>query len=110
METNSEAGGHGAAGLHNVYTQRETVEYFQQHGKFPDGAVIIKELLKAVTAPYDDWDREPRQWSGRMVYYGQGYKRTLRFQSALESLCEISKPCKSPLKKSLAACRLSRTN
>jgi len=51
VETSSEASGHGAAGLHNVYTQRGVTEYFQRNGKFPDGAVIVKELLKAVTAP-----------------------------------------------------------
>lgn len=51
VETSSEASGHGAAGLHNVYTQRGVTEYFRQNGKFPDGAVIVKELLKAVTAP-----------------------------------------------------------
>lgn len=50
VETSSAASRHGAAGLHNVYTQRGVAEYFQQNGKFPDGAVIVKELLKAVTA------------------------------------------------------------
>ena len=50
VETSGEASGHGAAGLHNVYTQAGVAEYFQQNGKFPDGAVIIKELLKATTA------------------------------------------------------------
>jgi len=51
VERSSEASGHGAAGLHNVYTQRGVAEYFQQNGKFPDGAVLVKELFKAVTAP-----------------------------------------------------------
>jgi len=51
VETSSAASRHGAAGLHNVYTQRGVAEYFRQHGKFPDGAVVVKELLKAVTAP-----------------------------------------------------------
>ena len=50
VEPSSAASGHGAAGLHNVYTQRGVAAYFQQHGKFPDGAIIIKELLKAATA------------------------------------------------------------
>lgn len=50
VETSSEASGHGAAGLHNVYTQAGVAEYFQHNGSFPDGAVIIKELLKATTA------------------------------------------------------------
>lgn len=49
VETSSEASGHGAAGLHNVYTQRATIDHFRETGSFPDGAVIIKELLKATT-------------------------------------------------------------
>jgi len=51
VDRSSEASGHGAAGLHNVYTQRGVAEYFQEKGTFPDGAVIVKELLNAVTAP-----------------------------------------------------------
>ncbi len=50
VDTSSAASGHGAAGLHNVYTQRGVAEEFRQNGKFPDGAVIIKELLKGETA------------------------------------------------------------
>lgn len=50
IETSSAASGHGAAGLHNVYTQRATIDHFRATGKFPDGAVIVKELLKGATA------------------------------------------------------------
>lgn len=50
VKTSSEASGHGAAGLHNVYTQRATIDHFRATGKFPDGAVIVKELLKGATA------------------------------------------------------------
>ena len=50
VEISSAASGHGAAGLHNVYTQPGVAEYFRENRKFPDGAVIVKELLKAVTA------------------------------------------------------------
>jgi len=50
VEASSAASGHGAAGLHNVYTQNGVIEYFRQHGSFPDGAVLVKELLKADTA------------------------------------------------------------
>jgi cytochrome c len=39
----------GAAGLHNVYTQPETVSHFRATGDFPDGAVLVKELLSAKT-------------------------------------------------------------
>ena len=51
VETSSATSRHGAAGLHNVYTQRGVAKYFQQNGQFPDGAVIVKELLTAATAP-----------------------------------------------------------
>ncbi len=51
VETSAEASSHGAAGLHNVYTQPGVADYFRENGQFPDGAVVIKELLKAVTAP-----------------------------------------------------------
>lgn len=36
-----------AAGLHNVYTQPETVRHYRETGGFPDGAVLVKELLAA---------------------------------------------------------------
>ena len=51
VESSGAASGHGAAGLHNVYTQPGVVEYYLEHQSFPDGAVLIKELLKGVTAP-----------------------------------------------------------
>ncbi len=37
-------------GQHVVYTQPETVEAFRATGKFPDGAVLVKELLNAESA------------------------------------------------------------
>lgn len=49
VEQSSAASRHGAAGLHNVYTQPGVAEFFQKNGTFPDGAVLVKELLKAVT-------------------------------------------------------------
>lgn len=39
----------GAMALHNVYTQPEAVDYFIKHNKFPDGAIVIKELFKSHT-------------------------------------------------------------
>ena len=44
-----EEGKVGSQGFHNVYTQPETVEAFRKSGKFPDGSVLVKELLKAKT-------------------------------------------------------------
>lgn len=34
----------GADGLHLVYTQPETIEHYKKTGKFPDGAILVKEL------------------------------------------------------------------
>ncbi len=34
---------------HVVYTQPETIEYYKKNGRFPDGAVLVKELLNAET-------------------------------------------------------------
>ena len=34
---------------HVVYTQPETIEYYQKKRRFPDGAVLVKELLHAET-------------------------------------------------------------
>lgn len=34
---------------HVVYTQPETIEYYKKKGRFPDGAVLVKELLNAET-------------------------------------------------------------
>lgn len=39
----------GSKGFHNVYTQPETAATFRSTGQFPDGAVLVKELLKATT-------------------------------------------------------------
>ena len=39
----------GSKGFHSVYTQPETVAAFRSNGKFPDGAVLVKELFKATT-------------------------------------------------------------
>ncbi|GJL51678.1 MAG: hypothetical protein NPIRA01_29050 [Nitrospirales bacterium] len=34
---------------HVVYTQPETIQHYQQTGEFPDGAVLVKELLNTKT-------------------------------------------------------------
>ncbi len=39
----------GDSDFHNVFTQPDTVEAFRETGKFPDGAVLVKELLTAKT-------------------------------------------------------------
>jgi hypothetical protein len=39
----------GSKEYHVVYTQPETIDYYQKHGRYPDGAVLVKELLNAET-------------------------------------------------------------
>lgn len=42
----------GATNIHEyhvVYTQPETIEYYKRKNRFPDGAVLVKELLHAKT-------------------------------------------------------------
>jgi hypothetical protein len=51
VQDSSEASGHGVAGLHNVYTQPDAIEGYLETGEFPDGTVIVKELLVGTTQP-----------------------------------------------------------
>ncbi|MHA1543908.1 MAG: cytochrome P460 family protein [Alphaproteobacteria bacterium] len=37
------------AGFHNVFTSQDVVEYFKKTGEFPDGAVLVKELMAATS-------------------------------------------------------------
>ncbi len=39
----------GAAEFHVVYTQPESIEAYRRTGEFPDGAVLVKELIEADT-------------------------------------------------------------
>ncbi len=41
----------GAKEYHVVYTQPETIAYHQKHGRYPDGAVLVKELINTKTMP-----------------------------------------------------------
>lgn len=41
--------GPGVHEFHVVYTQPETIAYYRKHRRFPDGAVLVKELLNAKT-------------------------------------------------------------
>lgn len=42
-------GAPGSKEYHVVYTQPSTIEYYKKHGGFPDGAVLVKELIHAET-------------------------------------------------------------
>lgn len=41
-----------AAGFHHVYTQRAAIERFRDAGRFPDGAVLVKEIVRARRGSY----------------------------------------------------------
>jgi hypothetical protein len=42
----------GASGFHDVYTEKESLNYYQDHGKFPDGATLVKELRASKSGDY----------------------------------------------------------
>ncbi len=44
-------GERGAKEYHVVYTQPETIDYYIEHGRYPDGAVLVKELINTNTLP-----------------------------------------------------------
>jgi cytochrome c len=58
-----EADGHG---FHDVYTQPETVVAYKKTGKFPDGAVLIKEIsgveTDTLTTGKASWAGKPKVW------------------------------------------------
>lgn len=41
----------GAKEYHVVYTQPETIDYYRKNGRYPDGAVLVKELINTKTMP-----------------------------------------------------------
>lgn len=49
LGTYSIAGEEGAEGLHVVYTQPGVAQAYRETGSFPDGTVLIKELLGTTT-------------------------------------------------------------
>ena len=52
--------------FHNVYTPPDTVEAFKKTGRFPDGAILVKELLKtqvgSMTTGEVNWGTEIAGW------------------------------------------------
>ena len=45
----ADQGTQGSQGIHVVYTQPESVTAYRNNGKFPDGAILIKELFSTTT-------------------------------------------------------------
>lgn len=56
----------GAQSIHRVFTQPEAVASFRRTGKFPDGAVLVKELLKTdsarLTTGFASWGSDITGW------------------------------------------------
>jgi hypothetical protein len=52
--------------LHNVYARAEDVRAYRRHGKFPDGAVLVKEITKAsadkLTTGQSAWSTDIKVW------------------------------------------------
>ena len=56
----------GAGEFHTVYTQPGTIEVYRRTGEFPDGTVLVKELLDTGTGDLTtgrvSWAREVTGW------------------------------------------------
>lgn len=50
-------------GFHDVYASPGSVPYYKKNGKFPDGAVIIKEIREVESAGMTSGDAH---WAGKM--------------------------------------------
>jgi hypothetical protein len=52
--------------MHDVYTPRETIAAFNKTGKFPDGAVLVKEVRKTktdrLTTGHAAWSSDIKIW------------------------------------------------
>lgn len=62
----ADPGSAGSQGIHVVYTQPETVAAYRKDGKFPDGAILIKELFATTTDSMTtgtiSWAKETAGW------------------------------------------------
>ena len=67
--------------FHDVYIERQNLQYYQQHGKFPDGTVLVKELALAQKGKYPDGSLDSAS--------GRGY-----FPSALHGIDVMVKDSK----------------
>jgi cytochrome c len=52
--------------LHNVYTRPEDIQAYRKGGKFPDGAVLVKEITKVgsdkMTTGKSTWSKDVKIW------------------------------------------------
>lgn len=60
------AGGDGVSDLHSVYTRPQDLAAFRQSGKWPDGAVLVKEVSATLGAPHTTgkafWASDTTTW------------------------------------------------
>lgn len=60
------AGGDGVGDLHSTYSRPQDVAQYKQTGKWPDGAVIIKEVSASIGSPHTTgkafWASETKTW------------------------------------------------
>jgi len=67
--------------FHSVYIELDNLRYYQSHGKFPEGTVLVKELTLTQTGKYPDGSLDSAS--------GRGY-----FPSALHGLDVMVKDSK----------------
>ena len=52
--------------MHNVYSRPEDIKAYRRDGKFPDGAVLIKEVTRVgsakLTTGQSHWSTDPKLW------------------------------------------------
>jgi len=52
--------------MHNVYTKPEAIQAYRRDGKFPDGAVLVKEITDAdaakLTTGESSWSTDTKVW------------------------------------------------
>jgi cytochrome c len=52
--------------MHNVYSRPEDIKAYQRDGKFPDGAVLVKEVTKVgaqrLTTGQSHWSTDTKLW------------------------------------------------
>jgi len=52
--------------MHNVYARPEDIRAYRQNGKFPDGAVLVKEVTRVgsekLTTGQSHWSRDMKLW------------------------------------------------
>ena len=52
--------------MHNVYSRPEDIRAYRENGKFPDGAVLVKEITKVssdkLTTGQSSWSTDDKVW------------------------------------------------